>query len=236
MLATTANDLYGNSGSRQRRTVLMGLPFSTTATRAGLSIQQKGFHNYASMYRLHSNAMSAVNPSQTQNLPDEVPIEVRGPQQFHWNNESAYIRRFHYNRYGDGNMTKGKSQTAISESVPMIETTSKGCMNRKWISIELKYSRFGRKTGILYRETVEQLGSFDPVPNRWGMKVCGLNVERIKYWLACGARVSTGAANILGLAGITPISPDTVFRADKLKEREKIEAQATDYVHRNLKE
>merc|ERR1719350_1574695 len=104
----------------------------------------------------------------------------------------------------------------VYENLELI-TSSAGCRNRKWHVINLTYVRYHKKTGEEITEVIENLGVFDSVPNRWGQKVCGLNVERIKYWLACGVKMSKGTAKIFGLAGITPLSPDTIFQAKKLQ-------------------
>ena len=76
---------------------------------------------------------------------------------------------------------------------------------------------------------LEHLGVYDPIPNRWGQKVCGLNVDRIKYWVACGANFDIRSRELLGLAGILPVSPDTYIRVERLKKREEMEREAKKY-------
>ena len=51
-------------------------------------------------------------------------------------------------------------------------------------------------------------------------------IQRAKYWLACGLRMTDATAIIFGLAGITPLSPETVIKTEKLKERAQLEAKA----------
>lgn len=48
---------------------------------------------------------------------------------------------------------------------------------------------------------LEQLGCLDPLPNAHGEKVAGLNLERLRYWLGCGAQLSRPAEKLLGRPG-----------------------------------
>lgn len=48
---------------------------------------------------------------------------------------------------------------------------------------------------------LEQLGCLDPLPNAHGEKVAGLNLERLRYWLGCGAQLSRPAEKLLGRRG-----------------------------------
>lgn len=45
---------------------------------------------------------------------------------------------------------------------------------------------------------IEQVGSYDPLPNKYNEKLVSLNFERIRHWLANGAEVSTPVAELLG--------------------------------------
>lgn len=45
---------------------------------------------------------------------------------------------------------------------------------------------------------IEQLGSYDPMPNAYNEKLVALNLERIKYWLGKGAHVTPPVAELLG--------------------------------------
>lgn len=45
---------------------------------------------------------------------------------------------------------------------------------------------------------IEQLGSYDPMPNANNEKLVALNLERIKYWLGQGAHVTNPVAEVLG--------------------------------------
>ena len=52
-----------------------------------------------------------------------------------------------------------------------------------------------------------QLGTYDPIPSKDGIKEICLNSERIKYWISVGAQPSDRVAWILGKVGILPPRP-----------------------------
>lgn len=54
---------------------------------------------------------------------------------------------------------------------------------------------------------LEQLGHYNPVPDKDGNKHIGLHVERIKYWLSVGAQPSGVVGRLLGQAGVIPRPP-----------------------------
>lgn len=62
---------------------------------------------------------------------------------------------------------------------------------------------------------IEQLGSYDPMPNENNEKLVALNLERIQYWIGQGARVTQPVGQLLGLSGFLPIHPMTVMQAWK---------------------
>ncbi|KAJ8260019.1 hypothetical protein GJAV_G00176170 [Gymnothorax javanicus] len=62
---------------------------------------------------------------------------------------------------------------------------------------------------------IEQLGSFDPLPNIHNEKLVSFNYERIKYWIGCGAHPTKPVAKLLGLAGFFPLHPMTVTQAER---------------------
>lgn len=47
------------------------------------------------------------------------------------------------------------------------------------------------------RKPIEQLGTFNPIPNKDGSKDITLNFERAKYWISVGAKPSDSVARIL---------------------------------------
>lgn len=60
---------------------------------------------------------------------------------------------------------------------------------------------------------IEQVGSFDPLPNEHQERAVAFNVERIRYWLGKGAHLSVPAAELLGISGLLPIHPRTYMTA-----------------------
>jgi small subunit ribosomal protein S16 len=67
---------------------------------------------------------------------------------------------------------------------------------------------------------VEQVGHYDPVPEKDGNKHLGLNIERIRYWLSVGAQPSDTVARLLGQAGVIP-RPPAGLHCGKLKNPDK---------------
>ncbi|XP_039583527.1 28S ribosomal protein S16, mitochondrial isoform X1 [Passer montanus] len=116
-----------------------------------------------------------------------------------------------------------------------------GCTNRPFFRLVAANSRRARDGKYL-----EQLGCLDPLPNAHGEKVAGLNLERLRYWLGCGAQLSRPAEQLLGrrgvpgvgaapgprsplspagLAGFLPLHPMTVTGAERLRRRRQREQQ-----------
>ncbi|KAG0303826.1 hypothetical protein BGZ98_006229 [Dissophora globulifera] len=57
------------------------------------------------------------------------------------------------------------------------------------------------------RKPIEQLGTYNPIPDREGTKAVSLNFERAKYWISVGAKPSDSVARILAKADIIPPRP-----------------------------
>ncbi|KAM6296282.1 small ribosomal subunit protein bS16m [Aegotheles albertisi] len=96
-----------------------------------------------------------------------------------------------------------------------------GCTNRPFFRIVAAHSR--RARGGKY---LEQLGCLDPLPNAHGERVAGLNLERLRHWLGCGAQLSRPAEKLLGLAGFLPLHPMTVTGAERLRRRQRAQEAA----------
>ncbi|XP_077429813.1 small ribosomal subunit protein bS16m [Vanacampus margaritifer] len=62
---------------------------------------------------------------------------------------------------------------------------------------------------------IEQLGTYDPLPNTHNEKLVSFNLDRIKYWIGCGAHPTKPVAKLLGLAGFFPLHPMTVTEAER---------------------
>ncbi|KAE8738698.1 hypothetical protein FOCC_FOCC015794 [Frankliniella occidentalis] len=100
---------------------------------------------------------------------------------------------------------------AIKEGARLlIRFSRKGCTNRPFYHLQLSHSKLE-----LDDQCIEQLGTYDPLPNERNEKLVSCNFERIRYWLGEGATCSHGASVILGLAGFFPIHPSSYMTAWK---------------------
>ena len=88
------------------------------------------------------------------------------------------------------------------------------CNNRPFFRLAVTRDRSSLKDGF-----IEDLGSIDPMPNRYNEIIVGLNVERIKYYLGKKLLIKGQAGHFLGLAGLLPVHPSTFRRAYKLREQ-----------------
>ncbi|KAI6174703.1 28S ribosomal protein S16, mitochondrial [Aphelenchoides bicaudatus] len=99
-----------------------------------------------------------------------------------------------------------------------------GCKNRPFYQIVVfPDKRLGR-----YYEgnIIEQLGTYDPLPNYNNEKLASLNIGRIKYWIGeRNARVTVPLLEILGLAGLLPIHPRTYINAREYRKSDAEKAQ-----------
>ncbi|XP_043502032.1 probable 28S ribosomal protein S16, mitochondrial [Polistes fuscatus] len=94
-----------------------------------------------------------------------------------------------------------------------------GCANRPFYHIVVMDTKLAE-----HRPPIEQLGSYDPIPNKYNEKLVSLNFERIQYWLGQRVAISKPVAELLGLAGFFPIHPRTYMTAwRKRKARENSE-------------
>ncbi|KAM0724627.1 Small ribosomal subunit protein bS16m [Formica fusca] len=83
-----------------------------------------------------------------------------------------------------------------------------GCTNRPFYHIIIIDVKRQQK-----KPPIEQVGTYDPIPNVHNEKLVSLNLERIQYWFAKGAQVTKPVADLLGLAGFLPVHPRTYMRA-----------------------
>ncbi|KAJ0171906.1 hypothetical protein K1T71_012669 [Dendrolimus kikuchii] len=83
-----------------------------------------------------------------------------------------------------------------------------GCTNRPFYHISVTHRR-----RLNSQPVIEQLGSYDPMPNINNEKLVALNLERLKYWLGQGAHVSNPVGELLGLSGFFPIHPRSYMAA-----------------------
>ena len=68
-----------------------------------------------------------------------------------------------------------------------------GCTNRPFYRIVAAHNKCPRDGRF-----VEQLGSYDPLPNSHGEKIVALNLDRIRHWIGCGAHLSKPVEKLLG--------------------------------------
>jgi len=83
--------------------------------------------------------------------------------------------------------------------------------------VRIRLQRFGRKKLPFYRifvatsttprdgKHLELVGHYNPLPGKDGMKVVGVNKERIKYWLSVGAQPTDTVRGLFLKAGILPL-------------------------------
>lgn len=83
-----------------------------------------------------------------------------------------------------------------------------GCANRPFFHIVVILK--GRNQ---HQQPIEQLGTYDPMPNENNEKLVSFNFERIQYWIGEGAVVSNPVAELLGLSGFLPVHPLTYMKA-----------------------
>lgn len=85
-----------------------------------------------------------------------------------------------------------------------------GCKNRPFFHIVVAKQNLPRD-----HPGEEQLGSYDPMPNKYNEKLVSFNFDRVKYWLGKGAVMSFHVEKLLGLSGFLPIHPRTYLDAKR---------------------
>lgn len=66
--------------------------------------------------------------------------------------------------------------------------------NRPFYRIVAAYNKRARDG-----KYIEQLGTYDPLPNIYNEKLVGFNFDRVKYWIGCGAHPTKPVAKLLGV-------------------------------------
>uniref|UniRef100_D4A7X1 Small ribosomal subunit protein bS16m n=1 Tax=Rattus norvegicus TaxID=10116 RepID=D4A7X1_RAT len=89
-----------------------------------------------------------------------------------------------------------------------------GCTNRPFYRIVAAHNKCPRDGRF-----VEQLGSYDPLPNSHGEKLVALNLDRIRHWIGCGAQLSKPMEKLLGLSGFFPLHPMMITNAERLRRK-----------------
>ncbi|KAF2904045.1 hypothetical protein ILUMI_02142 [Ignelater luminosus] len=110
--------------------------------------------------------------------------------------------------------SSGTGQFAAN-SAKIIRFVRKGCTNRPFFHIVVAERRIEQQG-----PAIEQLGTFDPMPNEQDEKLVSLNFERIRYWIGNGADTSKSVRRLLGLAGFYPVHPTSYITASKNRRTE----------------
>ncbi|KAK2821664.1 hypothetical protein Q7C36_021007 [Tachysurus vachellii] len=97
-----------------------------------------------------------------------------------------------------------------------------GATNRPFYRIVAAYNKRARDG-----KYIEQLGSYDPLPNIYNEKLVSFNYDRIKYWIGCGAHPTKPIAKLLGLAGFFPLHPMTITEAERRKAAAALKQEVT---------
>ncbi|XP_058832133.1 small ribosomal subunit protein bS16m [Topomyia yanbarensis] len=115
-----------------------------------------------------------------------------------------------------------------ARSAKIIRFARHGCTNRPFFHIVVMERRKSQ-----YQPVIEQIGTFDPIPNEYNEKLVSFNFERVRFWLGSGAHLTTPVAELLGIAGLLPVHPRTYMTAwrnrqatAKLAEIEAVKKQA----------
>lgn len=72
---------------------------------------------------------------------------------------------------------------------------------------------------------IEQLGTYDKIPNAHNERLFAVNYERLIHWIGYGAKISPPLLELLGEAGIYPIHPRTYISSWRAR-RKNEEAEA----------
>lgn len=60
---------------------------------------------------------------------------------------------------------------------------------------------------------IEQVGTYDPIPNKFNQQMVSLNYERIRHWIGSGAHISKPCAELLGISGLLPVYPKSYMNS-----------------------
>jgi len=72
-----------------------------------------------------------------------------------------------------------------------------GCANRPFYRISIMNRKVVPKKPWEDR-VIEQIGSYDPMPNKHNEKLVAVNYERLRYWISQNARPSETVGQLLG--------------------------------------
>ena len=99
--------------------------------------------------------------------------------------------------------------------------------------VKIRLQRFGRKNLPFYRivaadsrsprdgKSIERLGTYNPIPDKDGIKEVALKTDRVRYWLGVGAQPSPTVGRLLGSAGIVPRFPQQFKNINSVPKHER---------------
>ncbi|GAU98279.1 hypothetical protein RvY_09446 [Ramazzottius varieornatus] len=104
---------------------------------------------------------------------------------------------------------------------PIIRLLRAGCTNRPFYHVVVQ-----PHNKDVYDETMtlEQVGTYDPMPNANNEKLVAFNFDRIRYWLGSGASTSKAVDQLFGICGFFPVHPMSYITAQR--NRKSIAARA----------
>uniref|UniRef100_A0A1B6L2C1 Small ribosomal subunit protein bS16m n=1 Tax=Graphocephala atropunctata TaxID=36148 RepID=A0A1B6L2C1_9HEMI len=110
--------------------------------------------------------------------------------------------------------------------VKIIRFARMGCTNRPFYHIVVAAKKREQDD-----QCIEQIGSYDPMPNERNEKLVACNFERLGYWIGQGVGVSKAVCQLLGIAGFFPIHPRSYMvawrnRKEAVKQLEAVKAVA----------
>ncbi|KII61422.1 putative 28S ribosomal protein S16, mitochondrial [Thelohanellus kitauei] len=98
----------------------------------------------------------------------------------------------------------------IGRSNVIIRLAAKGCNRRPFYHIVV-IDRQKKRNAV----PLDQVGSFDPIPNYYNEKLVSFNIDKIKRWLGSGACITRTVSILFGLAGIIEPSNKIIHKALK---------------------
>jgi small subunit ribosomal protein S16 len=66
-----------------------------------------------------------------------------------------------------------------------------------------------------------QLGTFNPIAAKDGVKELRVNSERVRYWMSVGAQPSDRVGHLLGLANILPLPPTRQYTKKSVPKKDR---------------
>merc|ERR1712083_1116292 len=100
----------------------------------------------------------------------------------------------------DFNKISTPGRESIGNKGKIMTLQKKGYVNRPYYEIQVTRENYPRQL-VKNIPPIEQVGTFDPLPNEHGEKLCSLNLERIAFYVGRGIKISEEVSTLLGLAG-----------------------------------